>query len=239
MFTTLLESRATTPRRAGGTLFSACAHGALIAAAVAVTLPTRGDATPRTDAPARNVIYVPVAPSVPGRVAPVAPKTTTPRPPDLTAPSLPTITAPTITPTTLPPIDFAAPVLPPEQLVIGTGASRRPIDGGAPTGGVGAPDGVVDYSGADVIPRVLGNSPTLRYPDALRATGMTGRVMIQFVVDTSGQAEADGIRVLDATHPMFADVVRQALPRFRFSAGEANGRKVRTMVQLPFTFSLR
>jgi hypothetical protein len=32
--------------------------------------------------------------------------------------------------------------------------------------------------------------------------------------------------------------VREALARYRFSVGEAGGRKVRTRVQLPFEFTL-
>ena len=41
------------------------------------------------------------------------------------------------------------------------------------------------------------------------------------------------------TRAEFAESVRAALPRFRFSPGEAGGRKVRTRVQIPFDFTLR
>ena len=45
-------------------------------------------------------------------------------------------------------------------------------------------------------------------------------------------------KVVDATDAQLADPVRAVLPRFRFTAGEAGGRKVRTMVALPFDFTL-
>jgi hypothetical protein len=46
------------------------------------------------------------------------------------------------------------------------------------------------------------------------------------------------VQIVEASHPLFADAVRGALARYRFSAGEAAGRKVRTMVQMPFEFTL-
>jgi protein TonB len=73
----------------------------------------------------------------------------------------------------------------------------------------------------------------------LRESGITGRVTVRFVVDTTGRAEVDGMQVIETSHELFSESVRNALGSFRFSAGEIGGRKVRTLVQLPFTFALR
>lgn len=55
----------------------------------------------------------------------------------------------------------------------------------------------------------------------------------------AGRAEPASVQVVDMTRAEFAESVRAALPRFRFSPGEAGGRKVRTRVQIPFDFTLR
>ena len=48
----------------------------------------------------------------------------------------------------------------------------------------------------------------------------------------------DGVEIIETSHPLFAEAVKNALAFYRFSPGEVAGRKVRTMVQIPFTFSL-
>ena len=61
---------------------------------------------------------------------------------------------------------------------------------------------------------------------------------MQFVIDTLGRAELDGLQVVESAHPQFVEAIRAALARYRFSPGEAGGRRVRTRVQLPFDFAL-
>jgi protein TonB len=61
---------------------------------------------------------------------------------------------------------------------------------------------------------------------------------VQFVVDTLGRAEMSGLRVVQASDPQLAESVRAVLPRYRFSPGEVGGQRVRTLVQLPFDFTL-
>ena len=101
------------------------------------------------------------------------------------------------------------------------------------------PGGVVDVAVVERIPRMLGNAPTPRYPASLRESGISGNVVIRFVVDTLGRAELDGVVIQEATHMLFADAVKNVLGFYRFSPGEVGGRKVRTLVQVPFTFALK
>ena len=61
---------------------------------------------------------------------------------------------------------------------------------------------------------------------------------VQFVVDTLGRAEMSGLRVVEESDPLFAQSVRAVLPRYRFSPGEVGGQKVRTLVQVPFEFTI-
>ncbi len=77
-----------------------------------------------------------------------------------------------------------------------------------------------------------------RYPESLRAKGIEGRVLLQFVVDTNGRVEYRTVRELSSDHPDFTMAVREALLGLRFLPAEVEGRKVRQLVQQPFEFSL-
>ncbi len=76
------------------------------------------------------------------------------------------------------------------------------------------------------------------YPAELKAQGVTGRVIAQFVVDTDGTADVRTFMALDSDHQEFTDAVRAALPEMRFTAAEVGGRKVKQLVQQPFVFDL-
>jgi protein TonB len=97
---------------------------------------------------------------------------------------------------------------------------------------------VLDERYVDRAPRVVGQPVSPEFPTSLRERGVNGRVSVQFVVDTLGRAEMSGLRVVEATDPLFARSVRAVLGRYRFSPGEVGGQKVRTLVQLPFDFTL-
>ena len=236
MFTTLVESRAVRARSTRGAMVSVLVHGMGIAAAVALTIPRRIEA--RSEPPGKPLVFVP-APSVPR-----PPAVRQPMPDHVTAsPTLPhlplrAIPMPAIPQTALPPIELRGPSLP--DLVI-PGERHETRQPGAGPGGLGEPlpSGIVDGSLVDQVPRLIGSAAPPRYPAALRASGMSGRVVVRFVVDTLGRAEVGDVVMMEATHPLFADAVRDALERYRFSPGAVEGHKVRTLVQLPFTFSLR
>jgi TonB family protein len=76
------------------------------------------------------------------------------------------------------------------------------------------------------------------YPDELRLQGVQGEVLVEFAVDTTGHADSATFHVVEATHPQFADAVREALPRMLFTPAVARGRRVRQLVRLPMKFKL-
>ena len=78
----------------------------------------------------------------------------------------------------------------------------------------------------------------LRYPDMLRSANVEGEVLAQFVVDADGRYEAGTFKVLKSSHELFTQAVKNALPNMRFYAAEVGGKKVKQLVQQPFTFSL-
>jgi periplasmic protein TonB len=233
MLNVLLESRAPRTRRVGGTVASALVHAGLLAGAIALTVPkpVRANDGPKEVIPP---IYIPIdhSPEMP------TPRQARPRQPEQgpVAPSPgPVLTfSPDIKP--IAEIDPAVgPATPVEEF--GTGLpTGGPI--GQPTGPVGPAGGVIEERYVDRSPRLIGRVEQPAFPAALRMTGRSGKVVAQFVIDTLGRAEMGDLRMVEATDPLFAESVRAVLPRYRFSPGEAGGRKVRTLVQLPFDFTL-
>ena len=84
----------------------------------------------------------------------------------------------------------------------------------------------------------IANSPTPKYPDILRQAGVEGEVLVSFVVDETGVADPASFKVIRATHELFATAVRQALPAMRFTAAEVGGKKVKQVVEVPFSFAI-
>ena len=64
-------------------------------------------------------------------------------------------------------------------------------------------------------------------------------MIAQFIVDTTGRAEPISFKVLRTTHELFAEAVRTALPKMRFIPAELGGRKVKQLVQQPFSFTIQ
>ena len=76
------------------------------------------------------------------------------------------------------------------------------------------------------------------YPAALRSAGIEGEVLAQFIVDQNGLAEPGSLRIVSASNELFANSVRRALPRMRFTPARLGGRAVPQMVQQTFVFRL-
>lgn len=79
-------------------------------------------------------------------------------------------------------------------------------------------------------------NPAPKYPFDLRASGISGEVLAQFVIDEAGRAEMRTFKILKASHEDFAKAVRDVLPRMRFFPAEIAGCKVRQIAELPFGF---
>jgi len=68
--------------------------------------------------------------------------------------------------------------------------------------------------------------------------GVSGCVTVQFVVDTLGHADRSTLKLLAYSDRGFVESVWEALPKMQFLPAEIDGRKVRQVVQQPFTFSI-
>ena len=77
------------------------------------------------------------------------------------------------------------------------------------------------------------------YPDSLRRAGIGGEVDAEFTVDTMGHVDqAAGIKITNATNPLFEQAVRTALPKMTFTPAEVRGVRIKQLVQQPFTFAI-
>jgi TonB family protein len=72
------------------------------------------------------------------------------------------------------------------------------------------------------------------YPDALRFTDVTGDVLVEFIVDTTGQVR--NAKIVRSDHPLFSDRALEAIARWRFHPGRKDGRLVNTRMQVPIHF---
>jgi periplasmic protein TonB len=96
---------------------------------------------------------------------------------------------------------------------------------------------VLDLTDLDERPDIL-SGPPLRYPDRLRKNGITGRVIVQLIIDTSGRAEPKSIVIIATPDPGFDESAREYVRGARFRPGKIGGKAVRTRVILPIDFAI-
>ena len=103
------------------------------------------------------------------------------------------------------------------------------------------------------------------YPEILRRVGVQGEVRVQFTVDTSGKADLSSLNILAVIVDMslmrewtarsannkdpdeidemaakvaFTESAKRSIANMTFSPAEADGARVRQLVELPFEFKL-
>ncbi|MBV9773496.1 MAG: TonB family protein [Gemmatimonadetes bacterium] len=193
--------------------------------------------------------------TLPKRLDPVQPEQprlrTAPRAPAATQPSAVIPDPPTVVPTTLPTFDPAESPLPASPVTVGTPT------GGTPNGDPSAPatpgdPGVGSPVGGDGVyqPEAVQERPVLRnaaevqrmmqrlYPPLLQDAGVSGKAVLQFVVDARGEVEPGSITVVSVTHEGFAEPSVKAAERFRFRPAKVGGRAVRVLISMPVQWTL-
>lgn len=227
-----LESVGTRRRSLRGAIPSVAVHAAILLVAVHATAHAALRATGPHVAldtlvfvPRRAPVTPPAPPthSPPGKSRPISTESGHPVVPPLTIQDhLPPISLDTIAP------------------VIGRRDFGEGIAHDVPAGHAVAPASGV-FSGTEVDRQVepLPGAAAPEYPDALRAAGVRGSVLAEFVVDTLGRMEPASFHALRSDDPLFAAATRAALLRTRFRPAESGGRRVRQLVQQSFSFVLR
>lgn len=237
MFNNLLESKPKKEKRTGGTMASIVLHSILIAGAVYAT----ANAAIQNEKPRQEKIDFVETP----KEEPPPPKDEPPPPPPpdiVAAPPPPkgfqVLTAPVEIPDVIPEIDLS------KKVTDEADFTGKGVAGGVAKGVEGGKAPIVQTDQPyfefqvekPVVPAPGSVSP--RYPDMLRQAGVEGEVLAQFIVDTTGRAEPGSLKVLKQSHDLFVQSVKNALPQMRFIPAEVGGRKVKQLVQQPFTFSI-
>jgi periplasmic protein TonB len=215
MLETLLESKPRGSRSTAGTIASVTTHTALIAAAVFATAQAR--VHPRVAGETLRAVYFP----------PSVPQVHTPR----SAPAAPTRTLDghrmifvgAHIDIALPAIDITTVVSKPGDFASASTGALRPDGVETPAVPHGSP------FRADQVARQVGLISGARppaYPESLRSAGIEGKVLVEFVVDERGQPVQGSIRIVQSDNALFADAVRIALGRLRFTPAEVGGKKV-------------
>jgi protein TonB len=236
MFNNLLESKPKKEKRGGGTITSIVLHSILVGLAVYAT----ANAAIKNEKPRQEKIDFVETP----KDEPPPPKDEPPPPPPpdvVAAPPPPkgfqVLTAPVDIPDVIPDIDLSKKVTD-ENDFSGkgvAGGTSKGVEGGKAV--VQSDQPYFEFQvEKPVVPAPGSTSP--RYPDMLRQAGVEGEVLAQFVVDTTGRAEPATLKILKSSHDLFIQSVKNALPQMKFIPAEVGGRKVKQLVQQPFSFSI-
>jgi protein TonB len=236
MFNNLIESKPKKQRSTGGMIFSAVIHAVVIVLAVEGTL----QAKEQLEKPkAEKVEFV----EMKKKDDPPPPKEEPkPMPKDVVAAPPPpkgfqVLTAPIKVPDVLPDIDLSKKVTDEADFSgkgVAGGSSKGVVGGTAP---VNTDQPYFEFQVEKQV-QTASNSVQPRYPDMLKSANVEGEVLAQFVVDTTGRAEMNTFKVLKSSHELFTQAVKNALGNMKFYPAEIGGRKVKQMVQQPFTFAL-
>ena len=235
MFNNLLESKPKKQRTTGGLIFSGILHAVLGVAAVYGTL----QAKERLEKPkAEKVEFVDMKKKEPPppkeEVKPIPKQAVVAPPPPK---GFQVLTAPIKVPDVLPDIDLSKRVTDEADFTgkgVAGGVAKGVVGG---TGPVNTDQPYFEFQVEKQVQQIPGTG-NLRYPDMLRSANVEGEVLAQFVVDENGRFEPGTFKVIKSSNDLFTQAVKNALPNMRFYAAEIGGRKVKQLVQQPFTFSL-
>jgi protein TonB len=234
MFNNLLESKPKKQRSTAGLILSGVIHAVLITAAVYGTLQAKESIEKVKQEKVEFVEMKKKEPPPPPKEVPPPPKDIVVAPPP--PKGFQVLTAPIKVPDVLPDIDLSKKVTD-EADFSGkgvAGGSSKGVVGG--TGPVNTDQPFQDFQVEKQVSPAGGAQP--RYPDMLRSANIEGEVLAQFIVDTTGRFEPGSFKVIKSSHDLFTQAVRNALPNMKFYPAEIGGRKVKQLVQQPFTFGL-
>ncbi len=121
---------------------------------------------------------------------------------------------------------------PPPSTPTSAGAITVPVNRNIGTGRI---ENLFDIKDLDQIPQAR-FQPQPQYPYEMKRAGVTGRVDIGFIVDTSGNVR--DAYVIKSSSPEFEESALQAIRKWRFSPGKKGGKVVNTKMRQPLSFTL-
>jgi periplasmic protein TonB len=105
-------------------------------------------------------------------------------------------------------------------------------------GGPESVPAVLPATKVDELPQLTGHlQPS--YPEALRRAGVSGQVLLEYVVGSSGWVDSSSVRVLLSSHPEFTHAAREALRSVRFRPGRRSRQPVAVLVRQTIRFQIQ
>jgi len=121
---------------------------------------------------------------------------------------------------------------PPPSTPTSAGAITVPVNRNI---GQGKIADLFDLKDLDQIPQAT-YQPAPNYPYEMKRAGVTGRVEVGFIVDSSGNVR--DAYVIKSSSPEFEEAALQAIRKWRFRPGKKGGRVVNTKMKQPLSFTL-
>jgi protein TonB len=87
----------------------------------------------------------------------------------------------------------------------------------------------------DQLPELVGDL-RLRYPVGLERAGVSGVVVLEYVVGSDGRVNPGSVRALSSSHPAFFQAALEALRDARFKPARKWGRSIAVLVQQRIRF---
>jgi periplasmic protein TonB len=220
-------------------LVSVGVHGVLlVAAAYATTRPPA--ARPEAEEEVTFLEVEETAPEPPAPPPPPPPMAVVTPPP---AKGFQELIPPEVPPAVIPPPDNSAQAVDARDFSgLGVAGGRaNGVEGGVPEQPVVDSTFAYEVGVLDEAPRLanLGQVQSLLqryYPRLLQDAGISGTVMMQFVITPDGKVDASTVKVISSTHEDFSGASVRALERFRFRPGRYRGESVRVLIQMPISW---
>ena len=76
-------------------------------------------------------------------------------------------------------------------------------------------------------PAAIIRQPSPRYPPVLQQAGIEGRVLLEFIIDSTGHPEAGSLRVIERSAAGFDGAALETIERSLFRPARFRGRAVR------------
>ena len=243
MFNVLVASRAPQRRTPQWAMGSLCIHALLLGLVVETTRAALDTPT----SPVADTTLVFLRRLAPPMTRPETPPEERVEPrPVVPMPAPPkgfqTVVPPKDIPTTIPPVDLTSKALDPRDF------TGRGVEGGVARGVVGgigqvapAAEEIYTVTTTDpgFAPAALISQPAPSYPPVLQQIGLSGRVLLQFVVDTTGHVELASIHVIESTHEGFEPPAREAVAAALFHPARVGSRAVRQLARQGVRFIAR
>jgi len=93
---------------------------------------------------------------------------------------------------------------------------------------------IYDSKDLDQLPTVRGIQPSPVFPADLKMRRITGEVMLQFIVNPSGNVQ--DVKVVSSTNKGFEQSAIEAVQKWKFKPGIKNGEAVYASMQLPISY---